>query len=184
MPTVVYNNTFPERAATLIGKYTMSRTATAATLRIAYDTFRRWMVEHEEFRNAVLEAEEERDYGRVVKSLVKRAEGYDWWQVKEVALLDDDGKQMKAEDGTPLWQSKQRTLMHMAPDTGAICFYLKNKRPEEWKDRVEMDGQDREFMIRLDSAACAVVEKNVTPKPGEIGPADEAQDEAEASSAA
>lgn len=64
----------------------------------------------------------------VENSLYKRANGYDYEEVKET--YDGHGNLIKREVQTK----------HVAPDTGAQVFWLKNRCPDVWQDKRTVDN--------------------------------------------
>lgn len=92
-------------------------------------TIARWKVEHEEFCQALKAGKDEAD-DRVEQSLYRRAVGYSHDAVK---IMQHQGEVVKAE-----------YREHFPPDTTACIFWLKNRRPEEWRDKVvnEHTGKD------------------------------------------
>ena len=73
---------------------------------------------------------------KVKISLFRRAIGYEYVEyVKErVFEYDADGKVI----GSRL-ETVRETLRHFPPDVGAICFWLKNRLPNEWRDRRDLE---------------------------------------------
>ena len=67
---------------------------------------------------------------QVKNALVERARGYEYWEeVQELRFNKATGK----SELTTI----KRTKKHMAPDVGAIAFYLKNVDPKNWRDKPE-----------------------------------------------
>ena len=72
----------------------------------------------------------------VENALIKRAKGYD---------IEETTEELRFNRGTG--QSElvvtKRIKKHVAPDTGAAAFVLKNYAPDKWRDRkdVEISGQ-------------------------------------------
>ena len=64
---------------------------------------------------------------QVENALLKRALGYDF---QETRVEKSD------KDGTKIIQ----TLKHIPADTTAQIFWLKNRRPDKWRDKPEMPG--------------------------------------------
>ena len=60
------------------------------------------------------------DY-EVENALYKRATGYDYTEVS-------------IEKGTQ-GEKIKKTVKHVPPDTGAIAIWLKNRRPDKWRDK-------------------------------------------------
>jgi hypothetical protein len=81
----------------------------ASVLGVTERTAHRWKREHPEFREA-LEAGKQPANGAVAEALFRRAVGY----------VGPDGK-------------------HHPPDVTACIFYLKNRAPHLWRDRVEVE---------------------------------------------
>ena len=69
-------------------------------------------------------------------ALIKRARGFDVEETTEELRFN------RATGQNEMIVTK-RTTKHVAPDTGAIAFALKNYAPEKWRDRkdVEISGQ-------------------------------------------
>lgn len=96
----------------------------AAVIGISERTLHRWKLEHEGFAKELKLGKEAADQ-RVEQSLYHRAIGYSYDNVK---IGFYDGKPVVAE-----------YLEHVPPDTTAAIFWLKNRRPEDWRDKREID---------------------------------------------
>lgn len=89
-------------------------------------TILRWAESYPEFAKARAESKDVAD-AKVEKSLYKRATGFEYSTTESIVEFDANGQQK------PL---KIQTFKHYAPpETGAICFWLKNRKPDKWKDR-------------------------------------------------
>ena len=58
----------------------------------------------------------------VENALLKRALGYDWEE--KTTEVDSAGK-----------KHVRVVTRHVPPDVGAICFWLKNRKPRNWRER-------------------------------------------------
>jgi len=87
---------------------------------VAISTIYLWKHERPEFSEALKVGKDEAD-DRVAQSLYRRALGYSHDAVK--IAINADGKVTEA----PFTE-------HYPPDTTAAIFWLKNRRPEEWRD--------------------------------------------------
>ena len=82
---------------------------------------------------------------QVENALLKRALGYDF---QETRVEKSD------KDGTKIIQ----TLKHIPADTTAQIFWLKNRRPDKWRDKPEIHGDSdmlkkaKELLEGIDSA--------------------------------
>lgn len=96
--------------------------------------FYEWMAEHPELADAVKEGKQYAD-GEVESSLFKRAKGFSY---KEIVRVIDAKTQGVVE--------MKVTEKHVAPDTTACIFWLKNRRPGQWRDvqRHELTGKGGE----------------------------------------
>jgi len=99
----------------------------AAAMGIHVSTLRDWKKKFPEFSVALKIGKSEADT-HVENSLYKRAIGYEYEEVKII----NDGERT------------EKTIKQVAPDTTAQIFWLKNRKPEEWRDKVqqEITGKD------------------------------------------
>lgn len=103
----------------------------ADALGVDVRTYYRWKAEHPEFRQATLLGKESADE-RVEASLYHRAIGYSHDAVKIF---------MPANASAPVVAPYRE---HYPPDTAAASLWLRNRRPEKWRDKqdVEHTGKD------------------------------------------
>jgi hypothetical protein len=103
-----------------------SRGATDAELatffEVATSTVALWKVQYKEFSDALKASKDELD-AKVEQSLFRRAMGYEY---DEISLKEVDGN---------LVEARQRKVF--PPDTTAMIFWLKNRQPAKWRDRVD-----------------------------------------------
>lgn len=64
---------------------------------------------------------------QVEKSLLQRALGYSYEEISE-----------KYEDG--IMTERKVTKKHVVPDTTAQIFWLKNRKPEQWRDKPQSES--------------------------------------------
>ena len=87
-------------------------------------TVNRWKIAHPEFCESLKNGKDVAD-AKVAESLYHRARGYEH--------PEDDIKVCDKEIIiTP-------TIKHYPPDTGACMAWLKNRQPEKWRDKHEVD---------------------------------------------
>jgi hypothetical protein len=91
----------------------------ADMLGIGLATLYRWKAEHPAFSRVFKLGKVEAD-DRVERSLYSRAIGYDY--IAEKAAMTRHG------------QKTMRYRQHIPPDTAAAVWYLKNRRPDRWRD--------------------------------------------------
>lgn len=94
-------------------------------------TIYRWRNEHEDFCQAVIAGKEKADE-RVQRALFNRAVGYSYESEK---VFQFQGVVIRAP-----------TVEHVPPDPGAAMNWLKNRRPDDWRDKREHEvtGKDGE----------------------------------------
>jgi hypothetical protein len=97
---------------------------------VSVRTIYRWKNEFVEFCHALKAGKEEAD-AIVERSLYQRATGYEVDAVK--IFCDKEGKVTKVA---------YREII--PPDTTAMIFWLKNRKPAEWRDKIqtELSGPD------------------------------------------
>lgn len=84
---------------------------------------------HQDLRDALIAAREVMD-AKIELALCKRAMGYEYEEIKRST----------STDGSKTWETTHKTTKAMAPDVTAQVFWLKNRRPSDWRDvqRIEM----------------------------------------------
>lgn len=98
-------------------------------------TWYRWKLEHEEFCQALKDWKSQADL-RVERSLFERAIGYCHPDEK---IFNDSGKPLVVP-----------TTKHYPPDTTAAIFWLKNRNPEAWRDKQELQVLGVDIAERLE----------------------------------
>ena len=101
----------------------------AALLRVHEDTIYNWKKAHPEFAQALERAKSEADL-EVENSLYKQAAGYDY-ETEEARIVKD-------KDGNERLEAVTVTK-HVPPRVQATQFWLKNRRPEMWRDKQEIE---------------------------------------------
>lgn len=135
----------------------------ADVLGISLNTLYSWKLKHQEFLEATRAGKEAAD-SRVEASLLHKAVGYTYDAVKIVA---------DAKTGAVV---KIPYREHVPPDTAAIQFWLKNRRPEVWRDKHEVahklspdniSADELRAQILADIAELGLVPANLAlPPPG------------------
>lgn len=98
----------------------------AHNMGIAYSTFRKWRDDYKAI-SAVLKRGKEVTDIEVENALHKKALGY--YYEEEKTFIEEVNGVVK--------RKKEIYKKYAQPDTGAIAFWLKNRKSEAWKDRVE-----------------------------------------------
>ena len=97
----------------------------ASVIDIHRDTLIEYKKQYPEFSDILKRGKEKTDL-QIVKSLYQRAIGY---KHPELYITQYKGKIIT-----------KKITKHYPPDTGAICFWLKNRQPDKWKDRFDIDA--------------------------------------------
>ena len=85
-----------------------------------------WKNKHPEISKSLKKGKEVVDI-QVENALLKRALGYDYQEQRI---------EKSEKDGTKIIQ----TIKHVPADTTAQIFWLKNRRPDKWRDKPEVPG--------------------------------------------
>lgn len=98
-------------------------------------TLYRWKEAHCEICNALKKGREISDY-IIENALFQRARGYTATVKKPIKVkrpyYDDDGRRIDAEEVVIAEEE-----VHIPGDVTAQIFYLKNRKPSNWKDKPE-----------------------------------------------
>src|SRR5574344_450921 len=102
----------------------------AAKIGVSEASFYVWKNEHKEFLEAQKRGKDKAD-DRVEKSLYKNAVGYNYKAHKPMSVSDGNGAGSHVEivDYTE----------HVPAQTVAQIFWLKNRRPAQWRDKQEIE---------------------------------------------
>lgn len=90
-------------------------------------TLYEWKEKYPQISQAIKKGKEVVDY-QVENALLKRALGYDY-QEEKVEISEKDGKKVT------------QTIKHVPADTTAQIYWLKNRRPDKWRDKPEVKAQ-------------------------------------------
>lgn len=117
---------------------------------VAVSTVNLWKSQHPEFSEAIKVPKAQAD-DRVEQSLYRRAMGYEHDEVDIRTISVGQGVSEIVQ--TPIRK-------HYPPDTTAAIFWLKNRRPAEWREKVEsvISGPDggpvqNEMVIRFEDGS-------------------------------
>lgn len=105
-------------------------------------TIIRWQAYHPDFCKSLKRGKEAAD-DRVERSLYARATGYTF-----------DSEKISIQDGMV---TRATTIEHVPPDVTACIFWLKNRRPSEWRDKTDHD-HNHAHTLNLQGGAMSVEE--------------------------
>ena len=110
----------------------------AGNIGISRSTLNQWKEKYPDISDTLKRGKEVVDL-QVENALLKRALGYEYEEGSE-----------KYESGT--LTEKKVTKKQVVPDTTAQIFWLKNRRPDKWKDKqdVQVSGELKEEQTKLD----------------------------------
>ena len=102
----------------------------ASVFEVSLSTIEAWKRDKVEFLNALKRGKEQAD-SEVASKLFHRATGYEHPEddIRTVSMGDGAGSEIVI---TP-------TVKHYPPDTTAAIFWLKNRRPDLWRDKVHQE---------------------------------------------
>jgi hypothetical protein len=134
-----YKPEFAEQARKLCALGATDREL-AEFFEVAESSVSKWKLEYPEFSEALKRGKEVSDE-RVEHSLYRRAVGYSF---DSVHVSNYQGEVTL----TPIVQ-------HVPPDTTACIFWLKNRRKEQWRDKIEVDGKVDHVHATVDAMEAA-----------------------------
>lgn len=111
----------------------------ASKMKIAPSTLYAWKIKFPEISEALKKGKEIVDI-EVENALYKNATGYDYtedqaFKVKRV-FYDDDNRRCEQEEIEVV-----EIRRHKPPETAAQAFWLKNRKPVEWRDKPQGGGE-------------------------------------------
>ena len=162
-----YQEAAPKILSALEQGHTNKEAATIAGVNT--DTFYTWMKEKPDFSDAVQRAKEA---GRlnsiqdVETALLNLAKGMEWEDVR----TEYEGK-LNPVTGTyePVIKKQVRVKKRIPANTEAIKFYLSNKAPEQWKNRIEQNTTGNlETELKITHVAKDANDKNFPSSESEV----------------
>lgn len=154
-----YRGEFPELAR----KYCLLGATNADLGRmfeVATSTIGKWIAETPEFSDAVKEGREQAD-AKVAASLFHRATGYSHAAVK-IFMVDETVTEVINGERIVTETKRERYVPyteHYPPDTAAAFIWLKNRRPDLWRDKIDHEHHTPLRSLsdeKLDAALAAV----------------------------
>ena len=133
--------TAPEGLETLRGlaRRGLSDEDIAKAINVDRSTIYAWKKTYPAISDALKEGKLVADLA-VESALFKKATGFTVTDTKTTSFLDK-------ETGELVEGKSEVTTKHILPDTLAIMFWLKNRRPDLWKDKVQEQGDTTETQL-------------------------------------
>ncbi len=122
-----YNAKMHPRRATELVELGLTDKELAEAFGVHVDTIYEWQKRYPEFSESIKRAKEKPD-GEVVAALHKRAIGYTY-DAQEVTAAGE-----KNADGSSRVIKVVQKKIHVPADPTSMIFWLKNRRPQEWRD--------------------------------------------------
>lgn len=114
----------------------------AKNLGIGVSTLSKYKVEHIEIVEALKKGKEVIDF-EVENALLKKALGYKYTEVTKERIVKTDARGRPLEDihGFPCYEMvvTKTVKKEVAPDTTAQIFWLKNRKPKQWRDKQDIE---------------------------------------------
>lgn len=121
----------------------------AEGLGISERTLNAWKKEHEEFSQSLKDGKRPAD-ARVEKSLYQRAVGYTQKEKKVIQTID--------KNGNPKPARIEIIEKPIPPDVTAQIYWLKNRRPDKYRDKQEVTVDDTNITFSIVPASKRTVE--------------------------
>lgn len=100
---------------------------------VTVTTVNNWKNQYPEFLESIKKGKDIYDTGTVEKSLLDRANGYTHEEVKLFQFYDKESGEVKIKEHT--------IAKHYPPDPTSMIFWLKNRNPARWRDKMELVGK-------------------------------------------
>ena len=138
MAKTKYEDDFPLRAEGY-AREGLNDVQIAAKLGISKETFYTYQNQKIDFFDALKRGKAPVDT-EVENALLKRALGFTYTETTieyETKVVTNDDTQEPEEVSVEV--SRKRTIKHALPDTTAQIFWLKNRKPAQWREKKEVD---------------------------------------------
>lgn len=131
-----YKDTWPEIAHELCLEQGYTDTQLAQYFKVSLKSIQRYKNKYPEFADAIRSAKDEFDTDIVENALLQRARG--------VTVTETRTSGGGSDDEAPSAVTVQKEL---PPDTAACIFWLKNRRPDRWRDKQEIEHEVNKVSI-------------------------------------
>lgn len=118
----------------------------AKNMGVSLNVFNRWKTENEVFASFLKKSKNVADR-QVENALFKRAVGFEYAETTEERVFNP----LKNKFEMVVTKKVNKVVL---PDTTAQIFYLKNRKPDTWRDRREIDSN--EALDKLDGILTAM----------------------------
>lgn len=125
----------------------------AKNIGISPKTLYEWQNKHSDIRNTLKKGKEVVDF-EVENALLKRALGYTVELKKQKVTKDGEVVNVKEE-------------MYIAPDVTAQIYWLKNRKPLDWRDKIQIENNESAKAINENLQNIANLLNNPQPNRGE-----------------
>jgi hypothetical protein len=145
-PTV-YDDSMVERVYVLCREAGLSDPLIAKAFNVDRSTINAWKHDHPDFSDALKKGKDEYNNNLVEANLLKRANGFTYTEtIKEPVVIKDpaDGRRYLADPTLTTTKTIKKTV---APDVTAQIFWLKNRDPNRWRDKRELEIDVPETVI-------------------------------------
>lgn len=105
---------------------------------VAYSTFRDYKNKYSALSAALKKGKEVVDF-EVENALLKRALGYEYSEVTQ--------EPVEVGEGITMLQTTKIVTKQVAPDTTALIFWLKNRKPDKWRDKPKVETDEANGML-------------------------------------
>lgn len=110
----------------------------ARNMGIGYSTLQAWKNKYQDILDTLKRGKEVIDI-QVENALLKRALGYRYQEITEEIIEDENTGESKLV-------VTKRVTKEVVPDTTAQIFWLKNRKPKEWKNDPHKAELDKEIL--------------------------------------
>lgn len=111
----------------------------AHNIGITIATLHDWKNKYSEISDAIKKGKEVSDF-EVESALYRRAIGYEYEETTQEIRTDADGNQEK---------HVKKTKKFMPPDVTAQIFWLKNRKPQKWRDKQVIEANAEGQLAQL-----------------------------------
>jgi len=105
-------------------------------MNISRSTLNEWKKKYSDISDTLKKGKEIVDY-EVENALLKRAKGYTYEEITEECVFDKTTE-------TYGMKVTKRVTKEVAPDVGAAMAWLKNRRPDKWRDKPQNDSDEKD----------------------------------------